>query len=158
MGRSGYSDDCDGWALIRWRGAVAAAVRGARGQQLLRELAAALDAMPDKRLIADQLQEGGEYCALGALGAARGMDMAGIDPDDRQAVAQAFGCATALAAEIMFENDDRGLYDLIEVEVYGPLRPWEHRMRRLSIQAPDDGASRWRYMRAWVQKHIKEPT
>jgi len=38
MSRSGYSDDCDVWALIRWRGAVKSAIRGARGQAMLREL------------------------------------------------------------------------------------------------------------------------
>jgi hypothetical protein len=34
MSRSGYSDDIDSaddqWALIRWRGAVKSAIRGAR--------------------------------------------------------------------------------------------------------------------------------
>ena len=55
MSGSGYNDDCDGWALIRWRGAVASAIRGRRGQAFLRDLLAALDAMPDKRLVADAL-------------------------------------------------------------------------------------------------------
>jgi hypothetical protein len=41
MSRSGYSDDCDGWALIRWRGAVNSAIKGRRGQQALREIVAA---------------------------------------------------------------------------------------------------------------------
>lgn len=35
MSRSGYTDDCDGWQLIMYRGAVASAIRGARGQRLL---------------------------------------------------------------------------------------------------------------------------
>lgn len=52
MSRSGYADWCDdNWAMIRWRGAVASAVRGKRGQAFLRELATTLDAMPEKRLI-----------------------------------------------------------------------------------------------------------
>ena len=55
MSRSGYSEDCDGWALVRWRGAVKSAIRGQRGQAFLRELLAALDAIPDKRLIAEEL-------------------------------------------------------------------------------------------------------
>lgn len=56
MSRSGYTEDCDdNWQLIRWRGAVASAIRGKRGQAFLRELLAALDAMPEKRLIADAL-------------------------------------------------------------------------------------------------------
>ncbi|KGC50992.1 hypothetical protein DO66_5867 [Burkholderia pseudomallei] len=36
MSRSGYSDDCGGWSLIRWRGAVNSAIKGARGQKFLR--------------------------------------------------------------------------------------------------------------------------
>lgn len=47
MSRSGYNDDCDGWALIRWRGAVNSAINGKRGQAFLRELVAALDAAYD---------------------------------------------------------------------------------------------------------------
>ena len=45
MSRSGYSDDCDTWPLICWRGAVASALRGRRGQQFLIELRDALDAI-----------------------------------------------------------------------------------------------------------------
>jgi hypothetical protein len=37
MSRSGYSDDLENWSLIRWRGAVASAIRGRRGQAFLRE-------------------------------------------------------------------------------------------------------------------------
>jgi hypothetical protein len=56
VSRSGYVDDmCDEWALIRYRGAVASAIRGKRGQAFLREMLAALDAMPEKRLTAGAL-------------------------------------------------------------------------------------------------------
>src|SRR5437868_4429286 len=102
MSRSGYSDDCDGWAAIRWRGAVAAATKGARGQALLREMMAALDAMPVKELVAHELEAEGSYCALGVVGKARGLDMAKLDPEDRDQVAEAFGIAPALAAEIVY--------------------------------------------------------
>lgn len=56
MSRSGYSDDLDSWSMIRWRGAVTSATRGARGQAFFREMLAALDAMPEKKLIADDLE------------------------------------------------------------------------------------------------------
>lgn len=56
MSRSGYTDDTeDQWSLIRYRGAVASAIRGARGQAFLREMLTALDAMPEKRLISGAL-------------------------------------------------------------------------------------------------------
>lgn len=57
MSRSGlYEDDGDDpLALGRWRAQVRSAIRGKRGQAFLRDLLAALDAMPDKRLIAGSL-------------------------------------------------------------------------------------------------------
>ena len=132
MSRSGYSDDCEQWDHIRWRGAVKSAIHGARGQAFLREMLTALEAMPRKRLIAGELQEAdGEVCALGAVGLKRGMRMALIDPEDREQVALKFGIAIALAAEIMFENDDGG---------------W-------LIENP---AARWQRMHDWVQSQIKE--
>ena len=58
MSRSDYnSDNYSEWSLIRWRGAVASATRGKRGQSFLRDLLASLDAMPVKRLISDELED-----------------------------------------------------------------------------------------------------
>jgi hypothetical protein len=115
MSRSGYSDDLDNWALIKWRGAVTSAMRGRRGQAFLKELLAALDALPEKRLIAEELEvpAGGmpfhlrtDVCALGSVGRARGMDMTKLDACDHETVAARFGIPHALACEIMFTNDE----------------------------------------------------
>ncbi len=163
MSRSGYSDDCeDQWALIRWRGAVTSAISGKRGQQFLRELAAALDAMPDKRLIADELQADGAYCTLGVIGAARGLDMAHMDPYECEAVSALMKVAPALAAEIMFENDESvDAYDWIDVEIHGPMRPhypdWGRHTRTVRVAAKAVEERRWWHMREWVRKNIKEP-
>lgn len=109
MSRSGYSDECDGWALIRWRGAVMAAIRGRRGQQTLRDILSALDAMPVKALAAESLvTEEGSFCTLGALGASRDMQLDQLDPYDSDGVAKAFDIAPALAREIVFVNDEGG--------------------------------------------------
>lgn len=163
MSRSGYSDDLDKWALIRWRGAVASSIRGARGQAMLRDLLAALDALPEKRLGAESLVTAdGEYCALGALGRARGIDMAEIDPDDRNQVATAFGISVALAAEIMYENDedfrDKRVYK--PFEICGPVRPdypdWGR--HEIMILVPDENGPemRWNRMRSWVTANLRE--
>lgn len=57
MSRSGYCDDCDDpLALGRWRAQVKSATRGKRGQKLLRDMLAALDAMPEKRLITHEIE------------------------------------------------------------------------------------------------------
>lgn len=107
MSRSGYIDDYDNdWQLIMYRGAVASATRGTRGQKLLRDMLAALDALPEKKLIAGELEEAGAVCALGAVGKARGIDMSHLDPEDAETVAGTFGIAPALAREIVWENDE----------------------------------------------------
>lgn len=131
MSRSGYSYDLDQWDLIRWRGAVNSAIKGKRGQAFLRELLAALDAMPKKELITAELEADGAYCALGAVGAARGINMKDIDAYYRQEVAETFGIAEAMAAEIMNENDDG------------------------NCRGRETPSERWIRMRAWVVEHIQ---
>ncbi|MDF3173481.1 hypothetical protein P3C22_15735 [Pseudomonas sp. ER28] len=143
MSRSGYSDDCDNWSLICWRGAVASAIRGRRGQSFLIELRDALDAMPEKRLVTDTLEADGQFCTLGALGAKRGLDMSTIDAHDRESVAQAFGIAEALVAEIVYENDESpGKF------VQDDTGRWE-----LIRDTPE---SRWQRMRDWVESNIEQ--
>lgn len=108
MSRSGYVDEMnDQWALIRYRGAVKSALRGKRGQAFLRDMIAALDALPEKRLTCSELETpDGEVCALGAVGLMRGMDMSDIDPVDAATVAHRFGIAECMAREIVYENDE----------------------------------------------------
>lgn len=132
MSRSGYYDDGDDqWAHIRWRGMVASATRGKRGQTLLRDMLSALDAMPEKKLIANDLvATDGCVCALGALGKARGIDMADVDPEDSERVASVFDIADPLAREIVYINDE-----------YGPHK-----------ETPED---RFQRVRRWVAKQIK---
>src|SRR5688572_2055589 len=124
MSRSGYTDDCENVQL--WRGAVVSAIKGKRGQHFLRELAEAMDAMPVKELIADNLQKDGSYCALGVVGAKRGLDMSKLDPDDAEAVSETFNIARALAKEIVWINDDEFAYDDIETPAqrWSRVRKW----------------------------------
>jgi len=162
MSRSGYTDECDGWALIRWRGAVNSALRGKRGQAALREILEALDALPEKKLAKDSLVNAeGEYCTLGALGLHRGIDVSNIDPDDREAVANSFGISEAMAAEIMYINDEWHDMDwmTIEVEVCGPMRPhypdYGKHKKMVTVPNSNAGYQRWLGMREWVQSQLK---
>ena len=126
MSRSGYCDgfdDDDQWQFIRWRGAVKAAINGARGQAFLREMLNALDALPEKKLIKNDLEAEGAVCAIGAVGRMRGIDMGALDPEDREAVAAAFGIAPALTAEIVFENDEAYWNETPEAR-YSRMRKW----------------------------------
>jgi hypothetical protein len=125
MSRSGYSEDCNGWDLIRWRGAVTSAMRGKRGRALLLELRDALDAMPEKVLIARELVDAsGSFCTLGVIGKARGLPLADIDPEDSDQVAKQFGIAPALAKEIVFENDEGCWLDESPQERWERMREW----------------------------------
>lgn len=137
MSRAGYHDDLDEWALIRWRGAVKAAIRGKRGQAFLREMLAALDAMPEKCLIASELvTEQGEVCAMGAVCMARGLDVRELDPDEPEDVAGVVGLSEAMVREIAYENDE------------GFCGAWREE------ETPE---RRWTRMRAWVAKQILSP-
>lgn len=130
MSRSGYSDNCEYFEL--WRSAVWRAITGARGQAFLRELIAALDSMPEKRLIAGELIRDGEVCAIGSVGLARGMDLTRIDYESPRFVGRAFGIARSMAAEIEYENDGDHHYDTETAE------------------------DRWRRMRAWAVSNLNE--
>lgn len=139
MSRANYSEDLDQWDLIRWRGQVSAAIRGRRGQAFLRELIAALDAMPEKKLVRMEFEQEGCYCTLGVIAAQRGVDLRAFDPDDSEVGEQiggALGIAHQMAREIMYENDE--------------FTNWSNVTGRL----PDDPAKRWQYMRAWVARQI----
>lgn len=166
MSRSGYTDDYDDpLALGRWRQAVKRAIEGRRGQALLRDLAAALDAMPEKRLASGSFATPeGEFCTLGVLGAARGTKMDDLGDEDyceTEEVARRFGIARAMAAEIMYLNDEHiDDHKFIDVEICGPVRPFypEWGRHTYSIRVPDESAParRWRYMRDWVAEKLKE--
>ncbi len=139
MSRSGYVDD-DGDEVLRfgrWRGVVASATMGKRGQSLLKEMMAAMDAMPVKRLVANELEatdlipcshwglfEATGVCAIGTVGKARGGDMAKLDPDDYDTVAGTFNIATPLAQEIVWINDEGGSYKETPEERFVRVRAW----------------------------------
>ncbi len=137
MSRSGYSCNLIPWDLIRWRGAVNSAMRGRRGQSFLRKLIAALDSLPDKRLISTNFQSDCGVCALGAVAQANDLDVADLEPAedaydnevDQDMVAERFGIARALACETMFVNDEAHCY-------------------RTDV---DQDQHRWQVVRNWAQ-------
>jgi len=144
MSRHGFIDYADydedsNLAAGRWAGRVASAIRGRRGQKLLRDMVAALDAMPVKELHTYNVA-GDCVCAMGAVAKMRGVDLRAAqeeledeDGDHQWATAyvgDALGIAEALAREIAYEND-KGVWD------------------------EETPAQRWQRMRAWAAKRIK---
>ena len=162
MSRSGYCDDYgddDPLALGRYRAQVASAIRGKRGQALLRELLAALDAMPEKQLVAGELEADGQFCALGVVGQARGLNLAAIDTYDVESLGGTFNIADQLAREIMWVNDEHvSEHKWIEVEICGPVPPmhphWGRHRQDVRMPNENAGAERWQAVRKWVEAHI----
>ena len=122
MSRSGYDDEPDNLSYICWRGAVASAIRGKRGQAFLKEMLAALDALPKPELIVNELEKDGEVCALGAVGRARGLDMTDIDSNNSDMIAWKFAIPYTLACEIMYKNDQN--YKASPRARYEHMRKW----------------------------------
>lgn len=146
MSRSEYDDDFGSdnqWDLIRYRGAVKSAFRGRRGQQFLQELATAMDAMPEKKLIAEELEVNGQFCTLGVIGHARGLDMTNIDPANTGRVSSCLGIAEAMAREIVWLNDECSRY-----------AKYDETLKRWVDETPEE---RWARMRALVQSQIDNP-
>ncbi len=163
MSRSGYIDDADDpLAHGRWRQAVKRALQGRRGQALLRDLVQALDAMDDKRLYAGSFATAdGEFCTLGVLGATRGTKMDDLGDDyecDTKAVGQRFGIAPAMAAEIMYMNDEYAVdeWKWVDVEICGPLRYRDQRVRCVRVHNDNHPQERWQQMRAWALSNLRD--
>ena len=178
MSRSGYTDDNDDpLAHGRWRQAVKRALQGKRGQALLRELAEALDAMPDKRLYPGSFATAdGEFCTLGVLGAKRGTKMDDLGDDgycETDLVGQRFGIAPAMAAEIMYLNDEYMVneWKWVDVVICGPMpqyrligyrgherhqRVFERHERQARIHNDNHPQERWQRMRKWVAEQLVE--
>ena len=131
MNRSGYTEsdaDSDTYA-DEWGHMVAAAIASPEGQAFLREMACALDSLPDKRLIDGSLvNDEGDCCAIGVVCKARWINTAGMDDDGMECVTERLGVPWPLAAEIMHRND-------------GYRETPEHR---------------WHRMRKWVDRHITQ--
>ncbi len=160
MGRSGYSDyddyDADAqWAMIRHAGARKSALRGRRGQDFLRRLSAALDAMPVKSLIAIPGEEGeyadgeappgfnrlgtpdGQVCVLGCLALAEGKKPHEIDATDYGGLGAMFNVAPIVVRDLEWENDEQSF-------TYGD--PGQESMT--------EGERRWAYLREWVKRNV----
>ena len=133
----GESDNPLDWG--RYEAAKRSTLRGKRGQVFLRELVAALDALPQPELSEGALgdRRTGCVCALGAVALAQGESFADLAQDDGNwspdEAAEWYSISPTLANEIISAND--GWRDGNTVDV-----------RR----------SRWRHVRAWAVRHLIE--
>lgn len=137
MSRSNYSDDCENLEL--WRGNVERTIKGKRGQALLKELEAALLALPERALCANDVAnpEDGTVCALGAVALKRKLEKGAVLPEALKRIAEEFpeGCeaeeladafkiSSMLAREITYINDEDGRYDEKPQDRYERVLKW----------------------------------
>lgn len=158
MGRIGYSEDEDypGQHAL-WQGNVMRCLNGRRGRAALRELEAALLALPSKRLIAHKLVEEGEVCAIGALALHKGdtiEHLATFDEEDMVGVGEHYGVPALVAWAVVEKND----YDLDSYTITAP-GPNQYRYYhgqqggyRLTVQVTPE--ERYNYLLAWVQRRL----
>lgn len=146
MSRSGYVEDYENVEL--YRRAVRNAIKGKRGQALLRDMLAGLDALPEKRLIAGaMIDKQGEVCALGAAGVHRNRDMSEMtvvsewddEPEmDIPRVTAAFDVADCLAREVAFVNDEANYQPETPEQRWARVRGWVVR-NITALPAPEEG-------------------
>jgi hypothetical protein len=148
MNRSGYTEgEEDNWQWIKWRGAVASAIRGKRGQAFIRDLKTALEAMPDKKLIEKELMNTeGDVCAIGCIMKARGIDTATLDVDDYEHIAHLLGVNEKLVQEIEWENDNARVFRV------GPYVGSGRAALTFLDTAPE---TRWRILHNWCERNLQ---
>jgi len=125
MSRSGYVDDLETYELNLYRGRVAQTIKGKRSQNFLRELAKAMDAMPEKVLISNQLiNNDGDCCAIGVICKLRGLDVSKVDYEEPKEVGALVDISSILAAEIEYENDEGAFYSETPEKRWSRMRKW----------------------------------
>jgi hypothetical protein len=136
--RDGESDDPLDWG--RYEAAKRSAIRGRRGQRLLRDLIEGLDALPKPELSAGALgdRRNGCVCALGAVALQRGEKFDKLAKDNGEwgpdgiVFDALLDISVTLANEVMSTNDD-----------------W---CDGSNMKA--DRRSRWRHVKAWAENQI----
>jgi hypothetical protein len=134
--------DWEPWMEGQAAGALQSAIRGRRGQRLLSDLIAGLDALPVPELAAGALEDPktGCVCALGAVRLQRGPEAVPLrfDPTDWDVdwreLAKPFDISETLANAVVSQNE------------YGSERNDEQSRRH-----------RWLSVRAWAVSHLIAP-
>ena len=133
MNRVNYQEDATPWEFLRYRGAVLSAIKGKRGQKLLKDLLEAFDSMQIKELVANELQGESGVCTLGCIAKAKGMDWSNWNDFKSDIISKELNIAKSLVNEIAFENDEICYFDK---------------------DSEKTRKKRWQKMRTWVERKI----
>lgn len=106
--RINYTDEEDFSGQFElWQANCRRSLSGKKGQRELRELRAALLALPEKRLIhGEPVDESGDMCAIGVYGKHKGLDLSTFDADyDNEEIGIAGGMPRLVAWKVVEAND-----------------------------------------------------
>lgn len=118
-----------------WQANCERSLRGKHGQEELKELRAALLAMPDKRLIYGLLEADGEVCAIGAYARHKGLDLSKYDPEDAtDEVGIEAGMPTLVAWKVVEMNDMELSHLSPEVRYERMLKWIESKIRGVNLE------------------------
>lgn len=169
MGRSGYDEDgdCESNFYALWPSIIQRSINGKRGQAFFKALRGALEALPEKQLVEDDLQRpDGAVCALGALGKMQGVALDKLEPTDVDAMAKTFGIAPTLVREVTHTNDDDfhqhgrrvPLYWVPKATEYYYIDSHSHGGIWPRTYVPETPTERYQRVLDWVISNIKEDT
>lgn len=111
-----------------WQANCRRSLNGRAGQEALRDLESALLAMPEKRLIVDDLAVDGEVCAVGALMRARGVPQGRLEEisgdDDTDVLAAKEARVPRLVGWKLVELNDYELEHVTPEQRYERVLDW----------------------------------
>lgn len=158
--RLNYSEDEDfPGQFALWQANCRRSLASRAGQRELRELEAALVALPEKRLIHGTLEdEDGGVCAIACYAKHKGIDLSKFDPEyDSPEVGEAGGMSHLVAWKVVSLND-------IEIEDHyemceGPNLPDRYSYYRAGVWTRFQWTPEERYEKvlAWVRKNLVAP-
>lgn len=155
--RIGYSDEEDYPGQFGlWQGNCQRSLKGKAGQAALRELKAALLALPSKRLIAENLVDAhGEVCAIGALAEFRGEitdEMIGQGEYDMEEVGIQLGMPRLVAWKVVEMND----LQFNGTQLLWAEGPYRWPAEQPYYYVPVTPEERYERMLSWVQSQLKD--
>lgn len=156
MSRLNYADEEDRpGQFALWDANCRRSLKGKTGQRELRELEAALLALPEKRLIKDALTDDrGGVCAIGCYARHKGLDLSKFDPEyESDEVGVEAGMPHLVAWAVVALNDVE--LDTVWEVGHGPLGRYEGQYKG-GIALIRDMTPEERYTRvlAWVREQL----
>lgn len=156
--RINYSDEEDYPGQFHlFQANCARSLYGKSGQAALRELESALLALPTKRLIANELDNGVDCCAIGAVVRHRGLESTEFDEEAMEEVGEDLGMPRLVAWKVVEAND-------IDNEDYSIRAPgpnqyhWPQYTPGYQLRVKTTPEERYASVLKWVQRLLAAGT